>query len=196
MACWVAMDWTEEVQLVFSISHLDVPVDTDASRPAAAAAALAGRSLCVTDQPESPVSTCVSSPGEVLDELPSGTRQRSCRTRACDQLAARSYRRAIGGSPAPVCTRVFATRIGCESSLVPIGPYDVQRSRTVTSQRRVVPGRQLRSARALRRSVHPRWCGSGRTELAVACNYGRLRLSTGAASGVGLVTEQAPTRGP
>jgi hypothetical protein len=94
-----------------------------------------------TDQPQGPAAEWISNLRRGFDELTSRTRQRGRQTRACDQFAARPYRRTVGGGPASVFTRIFAARTGRESSLVPVGSYGVQRPRKVASEKRRVPGR-------------------------------------------------------
>src|SRR4029077_2374535 len=90
-----------------------------------------------------PASTWVSSSRRGFDELTSRTRQGGCQTRACDQLVARPHRCTVGGSPASVCAGILAARTGREGSLVPVGPYGVQRARNVAPERRLVQGRRL-----------------------------------------------------
>src|ERR1700686_1365436 len=102
------------------------------------------QSVCQrTDPPQHPGSTCISKSRRGFDELTSRTRQRGCQGRACDQFVARPYRCTAGGSPASVCTGIFAARTGRESSFVPVGPYGVQRALNVGSERRLVQGSQL-----------------------------------------------------
>ena len=69
----------------------------------------------------------------------------------------------LGGSPASVCTGILAARTGCEGSLLPVGPYGVQRARNVAPEG--CQGGQLCITRPLQspRNRSPMSCNSCRT---------------------------------